>query len=93
MVKRSRGSLSGRTRHLTSKRKLTVSDMVRTYPVGSKVLVSVKPRREGMPAPRYHGRHGTIVEKQGSAYIVEVKDGKARKRLVVSPIHLSEVPK
>ena len=91
MVKRSRGSLSGRTRHLKNKRKLTVSDMVRTYEVGNKVLVLVKPRRDGMPAPRYHGRHGTILSKQGGAYIVEVQDGKAKKRLVVSPIHLKEV--
>ena len=91
MVKRSRGSLSGRTRHLTNKRKLTVSDMVRTYEVGNKVLVMVKPRRDGMPAPRYHGRHGTIRAKQGAAYIVEVKDGNAKKKLIISPIHLREV--
>jgi large subunit ribosomal protein L21e len=91
MVKRSRGSLSGRTRHLRHKRKLTVSDMVRTFTVGSKVLISVKPIREGMPAPRYHGKHGSILAKQGSAYIVEVKDGNALKRLVVSPLHLTGV--
>ncbi len=91
MVKRSRGTLSGRTRHLNNKRRLTVSDMVRTYDVGSKVLVMVKPRRDGMPAPRYHGRHGTILDKQGDAYIVEVKDGRARKRLIISPIHLRGV--
>ncbi|MBD3397706.1 50S ribosomal protein L21e [Candidatus Micrarchaeota archaeon] len=92
MVKNSRGFLSGRTKNLKHKRKLTVSDKVRTFKVGSKVLVSVKPIREGMPAPRYHGRHGTIVDRQGSAYIVEVKDGKARKRLVISPIHITGVP-
>lgn len=91
MVQRSRGFLSGRTRNLKHKRKLTVSDMVRTYEVGNKVLVSVKPIREGMPSPRYNGRHGTILAKQGAAYIVEVKDGKARKRLVISPIHLTGV--
>ena len=91
MVQRSRGFLSGKTRHLTNKRKLTVSDMVRTYDVGSRVLIIVKPRRDGMPAPRYHGRHGKIVEMQGAAYIVEVKDGRAKKRLVISPIHLREV--
>ena len=57
MVKNSRGFLSGRTRNLKHKRKLTVSDMVRTYEVGNKVLVSVKPVRDGMPAPRYNGKH------------------------------------
>ena len=91
MVKRSRGTLSGRTRNLRHRRKLTVSDMVRTYTVGAKVLVSVKPIREGMPAPRYNGKHGKIVEKQGAAYVVEIKDGRALKRLVVSPVHLTEV--
>ncbi len=91
MVKRSRGGLSGRTKNLRSRRKLTVSDKVRQFKVGNPVLVSVKPRIEGMPAPRYHGKYGKILEKQGSAYIVEVKDGKSKKRLVVSPIHLQEV--
>lgn len=91
MVKRSRGTLSGRTRQLKHRRKLTVSDMVRTYDVGMKVLVSVKPIREGMPAPRYNGKHGTIIEKQGAAYVVEIKDGRAIKRLIISPIHLTGV--
>jgi large subunit ribosomal protein L21e len=91
MVKNSRGFLSGRTRNLKHKRKLTVSDMVRTFEVGNKVLVSVKPIRTGMPAPRYNGRHGTILSRQGAAYVVEVKDGNARKKLVISPIHLTGV--
>ena len=93
MVKNSRGFLSGRTRNLKHKRKLTVSDMVRTYEVGNKVLVSVKPVRDGMPAPRYNGKHGTIVSKQGTAYVVEIKDGNARKKLIISPIHFTGVTK
>jgi large subunit ribosomal protein L21e len=87
MVKRSRGFLSGRTRQLKSGRKLTVSDQVREYEVGSKVVIALKPLRN-VPAPRYHGRSGRIVEKQGDAYVVVVKDGKAEKKLILSAVHL-----
>ncbi len=90
MVKRSRGFLSGRTRQLKSGRKLTVSDQVREYKVGSKVVIALQPRRDGMVAPRYHGRHGQILDKQGNAYLVSIKDGRATKKLVISSIHLKE---
>ncbi|MBN2122357.1 50S ribosomal protein L21e [Candidatus Micrarchaeota archaeon] len=90
MVKRSRGFLSGRTRQLRSGRKLTVSDQVREYKVGSNVVIALQPRRDGMVAPRYNGRHGKILDKQGEAYIVSVKDGNATKKLVISSIHLKE---
>jgi large subunit ribosomal protein L21e len=89
MVKRSRGFLSGRTRQLKSGRRLTVSDQMREYKVGTRVVVALQPRRD-VPAPRYHGKPGTILEKQGNAYVVAIKDGKAEKKLIISAVHLRE---
>ena len=78
---------------MKKERKLTVVDMVKTFNVNDKVVITIKPYFRGMPAPRYNGRVGKVVERQGSAYIVEIKDGNRMKRLVISPVHLKEVAK
>lgn len=90
-MKQSKGFLSKRTRSLKKRRTLTVCDRVRTFKVDDRVLINIKPYREGMPSPRYNGRSGRIVEKQGNAYIVQIQDGRMAKNLVVSPLHLREL--
>jgi large subunit ribosomal protein L21e len=88
MVQRSRGTLSSNTRKLRGKTKVTVADEVRTFEIGSKVILKLKARHRGRPHLRYSGRHGHIIKKQGNAYVVKVKDGKSTKELIASPIHL-----
>ena len=91
MVKRSKGTMVKRTKRFRRKRKLTVPDRVKKFSIGDTVLIMVVPLFRGLPAPRYHGKHGKVVEKRGVAYLVEVKDGRAVKKLVVSPVHLKKV--
>lgn len=91
MVKRSKGTMVKRTKLFKRKRKLTVTDRVKEFSVGDTVLIMVVPLFRGLPAPRYHGKHGKITEKRGAAYLVEVTDGNAKKKLVVSPVHLKRV--
>ncbi len=88
MVQRSRGTLSSNTKKLRGKTKITVADQVRTFDIGSKVILALKARERGRPHLRYSGRHGCVVRKQGNAYVVEVKDGKSTKELIASSIHL-----
>ena len=60
------------------------------WAVGDKVhLTHISTR--SMPHPRYRGRTGTIVGKQGGAYIIEVGDYNATKRLVIEGVHLTKV--
>ena len=40
---------------------------------------------------RVQGRAGTVVRKQGSAYVVEVMDGNLKKQFMVKPIHLKKL--
>jgi large subunit ribosomal protein L21e len=87
-MRHSKGFLTKRTRSLTKKRTLTVCDRVRTFNVDDRVLINVKPYREGMPSPRYNGKSGRIVERRGNAYVVQIKDGRMLKTLVASPLHL-----
>ncbi len=86
MSKRSR--LLGMTNN-----KLTVNQLVQSFKTGDKVVVDLKVRFTGMPHPRYRGRHGTIVGTRGKAYLVQIKDGRALKELVIPPVHLQEAIK
>jgi len=88
MVKNSKGTLSGNTRKLRGRLALTVSKRVKTFEIGSKVIISPVASPKGQPHMRYRGRHGTIVKKQGKSYVVEIMDGRSKKRLIASPIHL-----
>ncbi len=91
MVKRSKGAFSGRTRQLRGKGKVSVTQAVRTFKVGDKVIITPKARRSGLPHLRYANRHGVIVEKRGRGYLVQVKDINAVKKIIVGSIHLKLV--
>ena len=88
MVKRSRGTLSGKTRKLRGKGRASVSQAVRTFNVGDKVIINPKAMRAGLPHLRYANRHGIVTEKRGSAYMVEVGDMKSKKKIIVGSVHL-----
>ena len=90
MVKNSRGTLSGNTKRLRGRMDLTVSRQVKTFDVGAKVIINQRSTSRGQPHMRYKGRHGIVVERQGKCYVVEIQDGGTRKRLIASPIHLTQ---
>ena len=60
------------------------------YEVNNKVDIITDPsqHKRGMPHSRYHGRTGTIIEKRGRCYLVEVKLGNATKTLIIGTEHL-----
>ena len=88
MVKRSRGTLSTYTRSLKSTGRLGVTKIFKIFKEGDKVTINLKAGHPGMPHPRYRGRHGVIVGRQGSSYIVEIVDGGMKKTLLSQPVHL-----
>ena len=88
MVKSSRGLLSKRTRKLAGKTNITVAQLVKTFNVGDKVIISPKAKNEGLPHLRYASRHGVIRERRGKSYVVEVGDFNMRKMIIVGPVHL-----
>ncbi|MBN2477826.1 50S ribosomal protein L21e [Candidatus Micrarchaeota archaeon] len=90
MAKNSRGTLSGNTKKLKKKKDFTINDRLKTFSVGDSVRVSVKPGRKGAPHLRYQSRVGKVTEKRGSAYVVQIKDGRSIKSLVASSLHLEK---
>jgi large subunit ribosomal protein L21e len=92
-VRKSKGYRSG-TRRLFKKEprehgKLRLSKLLYEYQPGSQVVVKIDSSvHKGMPHRRYHGRVGTIVNKRGRSYVVNVSQGDAVREIIVRPEHL-----
>ena len=69
----------------------TVNRYMQEFGEGDSVhidIVSSEP--SGMPFPRFNGRTGIVKGKQGKSYKVEIKDGKAKKVLIIRSVHLKK---
>ena len=94
MTVRSRGLFSRHSRHLARHNmphKISVREIIKSYSVGDSVAVVPKSNMKNIPHPRYKGKIGKVVEKRGSAYVVELKIFKSTKRLTVPALHLRKV--
>lgn len=94
MVKRSVGPRS-KTRHKLSKKPRhrgmpPPSHALREFAAGAKVDIVINPSiHGGMPHSRFHGMTGTVVERRGEAYVVDLRVGpKKHKTLIARPEHL-----
>jgi large subunit ribosomal protein L21e len=93
MVRRSKGTRS-KTRQVLRKRPRQrglppVTRVLQTFENGEKASIIIDPSiHKGQPHRRFYGQTGTILGKQGRAYLVEVKVGRKKKTLVVWPEHL-----
>lgn len=60
------------------------------YNVNDKVDIITDPsqHKRGMPHSRFHGRTGTVVGQRGRCYLVEVKLGDSKKKLIIGKEHL-----
>lgn len=93
MVRHSKGYRT-RSRSLLSMRPREhgmqgLSRMLRKYEIGNRVLIDLFPSMvRGMPHRRYHGKMGTVVEKRGRAYILEVRIGGKIRKIISRPEHM-----
>ena len=90
-MKRSKGTLSKRSRRLKKEREFTVNDFLKEFREGERVALDIQPYYRSLPHMRYDGKIGVVEGKRGKAYIVKIRDGNAYKKLVVLPIHLKKV--
>jgi len=86
-----------RTRSLLRRRvreraKTGLSNILREYALGDRVLVRINSSiHKGMPHRRFHGKIGVVGERRGRAYVVNVSQGDAVKEIIVRPEHLEPV--
>jgi large subunit ribosomal protein L21e len=71
--------------------KISVREIIKSYEVGDKVAIVPKSNMKNIPHPRYKGRIAKILERRGSAYVVELQMFKATKHLTVPGLHLKKV--
>lgn len=59
------------------------------YKEGEKVSIIIDPSvHKGRPHRRFHGKTGTVLKKQGDAYIIKIRDGNSIKQIIALPQHL-----
>lgn len=60
-----------------------------TYEEGEKASIVIDPSiHGGQPHVRFQGLTGTIVGKQGRAYVLSINVGNMKKQVIVGPEHL-----
>ena len=66
-----------------------ISRIIYPYEIGDKVVIKIDPSvHKGMPHPRFHGKIGTIIEKRGRAFVIEIRDGGKIKKVIARPEHI-----
>ena len=72
-----------------TKGKISLTKYFQEFNVNEKVILNAEPGyQKAMYHPRFHGKPGTIIGKQGNCYIIKIKDGGKSKELIVHPVHL-----
>ncbi len=91
MVKSSKGyRRKSRNLRLRSRErgKIRIARYMQEFEKGSIVSINIDPSYQSIPHPRFQGRSGRITGKQGRAYYVQIRDGKKKKNILVTPEHL-----
>jgi len=84
-----RKSRSILTKRVRERGKLGLSRLLARYEVGEKVVIDIDSGiHKGMPHKRYQGKVGTIIERRGRAYVVEIPQRKTVKLIISTPEHL-----
>lgn len=94
MTRKSRGFRAGTRKKLTQKPgyRPTITKFLQEFKKSQLVVILQEPSsQKGMPHPRFKGKSGKIIGKQGKAYIVEILDGNKVKRLISRPEHLKAI--
>ncbi|MBD3261140.1 MAG: 50S ribosomal protein L21e [Candidatus Altiarchaeales archaeon] len=83
-----------RTRNLRKnkrdKGKIKIRQYLQDFAENETVSISIDTGYQSIPHPRFQGKTGKVVGRQGRSYLVMVKDGGKQKKLVIPPQHLKK---
>ena len=93
MVKASKGIMEKsrqKLRRRVRERGLSpITRALRSFQLGEKATIVIDSSlQSGWPHHRFHGLTGTVVEKRGRAYVLDVRFGGKIKKAIVSSEHL-----
>ena len=69
--------------------KVKIKKYMRDFAENDRVAINIDPAFQNIPHPRFQGRSGKIVGKQGRAYFIAILDGSMPKKILVNPEHLN----
>lgn len=95
-------SITGRGAHKRSRRRLSLrrkdrgkinlKKALQSFNTGERVLIDPSPYvQKNIPHRRFFGISGTIVQRKGKAYTVEVLQGTMSKTVDLLPVHLKKL--
>jgi large subunit ribosomal protein L21e len=93
MVKRI-GTSRSKTRHkfqkhIRQKGKIPIAKYLQEFNNGEKVVLKAEPSyQKSLYHQRFHGKIGVVKGKRGRSYIVDIKDFKKIKTIIIHPVHL-----
>ena len=87
MVQKSYGKMRGTRSKLKMRRKLSINNFVREFKPGQKVHIEIYPASK-FQTVRFQGKTGTVMERKGRSYIIQVMDGNMQKTVFLRPEHL-----
>ncbi len=93
MVKRT-GGFRYKTRQklrklIRTRGKISIRNYFQKFNINDRVQLTAEPSiHKGMYHPRFHGKSGIVMGKQGNCYKILVKDGSKDKTFIIHPIHL-----
>lgn len=80
------------TKKMSERNRNIISKIMQDFDGGESVSIDINPSVEGgMPFRRFNGLQGTVIEKQGRCYLVEVKCGNKMKKVLANPAHLKRM--
>ncbi|MFH0748337.1 MAG: 50S ribosomal protein L21e [Candidatus Bathyarchaeota archaeon] len=63
--------------------------LLHKYNGGEKVLIKIDSSvHKGMPHSRFYGKIGVVVEQRGQAYVIELREYRRTRDLIIRPEHL-----
>ncbi|MFH1376955.1 MAG: 50S ribosomal protein L21e [Candidatus Woesearchaeota archaeon] len=78
-------------KNVRDKGKISITNYIKKLSEGDSVQLKAEPAvQKGMYFPRFHGKTGKVIKKQGTNYYVEVKDGNKKKLILIHPVHLKK---
>jgi len=69
--------------------KIKIKKYMREFSEKDRVSIKIDPSYQNIPHPRFQGRSGSILSKQGRAYFVKIRVGGVDKTILVNPEHLT----
>ncbi|MGC8662996.1 MAG: 50S ribosomal protein L21e [Thermoplasmata archaeon] len=69
-----------------------ITHFLRSYEEGEKVVIDIdSSQHSGMPNHSFQGLVGTVIGKQGNAYLIDLKVGSVHKKIIASPVHIRKL--